>query len=277
MTIEIPIDYRSEDFKHVRLGKWNEYGRYEKGEDGKIKLVEKKEAPFSEYEKLISEGWKSLAKVPIEPWTNGRTYSDSILREHIEKDFNYGTVAGFNELTFIDVDNKNLIPIVDDFFKDTKLVETWSGKRHGVIKSNFGENKKLSCGVEIRSKNMQCVGVGSKGPNGECYKDINQKPIKFYPKEKIIEFIKLLDTPNKITFGGETTFVVGKGVDESMSGVEFHEIGRLLKEGKTKEEIFEYMKNHIFEKWNTHGEKYPQYRELTFENAKQFLINTNQP
>ena len=68
---------------------------------------------------------------------------------------------------------------------------------------------------------------------------------------------------------------VGKSVDESMSGVEFHEIIGLLKDGKTKEEIFEYMKTHIFEKWNTHGEKYPQYKELTFENAKQFIIKND--
>jgi hypothetical protein len=50
----------------------------------------------------------------------------------------------------------------------------------------------------------------------------------------------------------------------------------MIKNGKTKEEIFEHMKNPIFEKWNTHGEKYPQYRELTFERAKEYLVNTNQ-
>ncbi len=276
MVIEIPSDYKNEDIKHVRLGKWNEYGRYEKNSNGELKLVEKKEAPFSEYEKLISEGWKSLAKVPIDSkWTDGLSYSSPILKKHIEKDYNYGTIGGFNNLIFIDVDNVDLISITDEFFKDTKLIKTWSGKRHAVLRSDFGENKRLGCGIEIRSKNMQCVGVGSRGPNGEYYEDTNKKYFAWYPKNKIQQFINLVQNykPNS----NNRTFVVGENLDLSHSGEEYREILKLLKENKSKEEIFKHMENPKFEKWNTHGAKYEDYRERTYNRANEFLIKTKQP
>jgi len=53
-----------------------------------------------------------------------------------------------------------------------------------------------------------------------------------------------------------------KTVDETRSGKEFAKVCKLIKKNKTKEEIFEAMKNS--EKWKV---AHPQYREKTYEKA----------
>jgi len=212
------------------------------------------------------------SKRPIEKdWqnTNNYDFDNPKLLKHLESGGNYGILMGRGRLICFDLDNPNLVSYYDEKFKDTLIVETGSGKRHYLLYSDYNINKKINDIGELRCVNMQVVGANSIHPNKQPYKIINNNEIKEISEIEIEEIFKT-------NFSDGTTFVVGKGIDDSMSGVEFHEIGRLLKEGKTKEEIFEYMRNHIFEKWNTHGLKYPQYRELTFENAKQFLINTNQ-
>lgn len=212
------------------------------------------------------------SKRPIEKdWqnTNNYEFDNPKLLKHLEMGGNYGILMGRGRLICFDLDNPNLVSYYDEKFKDTLIVETGSKKRHYLLFSDYNINKKINDVGELRCVNMQVVGANSIHPNKQPYKIINNNEIKEISQTEIEEIFKT-------KFSDGTTFVIGKSIDETMSGVEFHEILRLLKEGKTKEEIFEYMGEHIFEKWNTHGEKYPQYRELTFENAKQFLINTNQ-
>ncbi|MEM0465126.1 MAG: AAA family ATPase [Candidatus Pacearchaeota archaeon] len=211
------------------------------------------------------------AKRPIEKdWQTISNYEfdDSKLLRHLENGGNYGILMGRGRLICFDLDNPNLVSYYDEKFKDTLIVETGSKKRHYFFFSDFKTNKRINNVGEIRCERMQLVGANSIHPNKQPYKIINNNEIKEISDVELNELFKTI-------FSDGTTFVV-KGMDDSMSGIEYHEIGKLLKEGKTKEEIFKHMENPIFEKWNTHGLKYPQYRELTFERAKEFLINTNQ-
>lgn len=200
--------------------------------------------------------------------TNNYEFDNPKLLKHLESGGNYGILMGRGRLICFDLDNPNLVSYYDEKFKDTLIVETGSKKRHYLLYSDYNINKKINDVGELRCVNMQVVGANSIHPNKQPYKIINNNEIKEISEIELNEIFK-----NTL---GETTFVVGKGIDESMSGVEFHEVQKLLKEGKTKEEIFKHMENSIFEKWNTHGEKYPQYRERTFERAKEFLVNNNQ-
>jgi hypothetical protein len=212
------------------------------------------------------------SKRPIEKdWqnTNNYEFDNPKLLKHLESGGNYGILMGKGRLICFDLDNPNLVSYYDEKFKDTLIVETGSKKRHYLLYSDYNINKKINDIGEIRCVNMQVVGANSIHPNKQPYKIINNNEIKEISQTEIEEIFKT-------NFSDGTTFIVGKGIDESMSGVEFHEVQKLLKEGKTKEEIFKHMENSIFEKWNTHGEKYPQYRERTFERAKEFLVNNNQ-
>ena len=126
----IPKQLMNKEFRFVLLGKWNEWGRYERV-NGKTKLVEKK--LFNNKYKSLSEGkiWKPLGKAPFETaWQkNGYKYNDKKLLEHIKKGLNFGVIGGYGKLVILDIDNLKLAEEMEKKL-NTFTIKTGSGGRH---------------------------------------------------------------------------------------------------------------------------------------------------
>lgn len=215
---------------------------------------------------------KPKEKKPFEDdWQHhGYKYDDPKLLAHIAKGGNYGVIAGYGRLRFIDVDDANRIEEVKQKIGETLTVKTGSGKRHFYILSDYDTNHVLKDGLgEYRATNMQCVCVGSTHPSGNKYEVFADVPIKEYTTEEIQ---KLLAPYLRAETTATTTTLAPSVVntqpatttDDSRSGVEFGEVCRLLKKGWSDEEVHEHMFNN-FIKWRT---SLPQYRQRTLENAK---------
>ncbi len=186
-------------------------------------------------------------------------YNDSQLVEHLKNGGNYGIISGYGNLRILDVDDIDQIAIFDKLFGDTFAVETPSGGRHYYFLSDYGKNHVLKYKVgELRCCKMQCVGPNCELEGDKRYKIVNDTSLKTYTKE---------DIENNLWFyigtgEGETSKVEKKEVDTSRSGKEFAEVCRLIKKGKSKEEIFNDMMS--FAKWANAPE---QYREHTYKKA----------
>jgi len=199
---------------------------------------------------------RKQSKAPFEKeWEkNGYSFDDSKLLNH---KFNYGVIGGYGNLRILDIDREDLVPFFKEKFKDTFQVQ--SGSKRGVhiyIVSSYDTNHVLKEGIgEFRAKNYQCVGPGSVHPTGNTYEILKDIPIKEYSSEEIKEILEpyLRDS---------ITSPENKTKDSSRSGEEFKVVLKLIKEGKTKEDIFNYMKT--YSKWN---EAPPQYKELTYNKA----------
>lgn len=103
-------------------------------------------------------------KKPFEfQWQNKPyNYDDVKIIEYLNKDGNYGVIAGYGRLRILDIDNLNLIPLFDKLFGDTFSVKTPSGGRHYYFLSDYNKNHVLKDGGgELRCDKMQCVGPNS--------------------------------------------------------------------------------------------------------------------
>jgi hypothetical protein len=269
MVIKIHDMYKTGDVEFVILHKYNQWGRYE-NVDGHKRLVEVKEFFEIDYKRLIEEDvWKMLAKVPVSTeknWQNNhRKHDDHELEEYLENWHNYGVIPKEGgKIKFIDCDNIDLIPLMDELFKNSTIIKTWSGKRHYHVESDYATNHKFPNGIEYRAKNMYVVGVSCCGPTGGYYEIISDGPIKKMSKEEILSLSNLnINTPKPKEVSGNRTFVVEKGMDTSRSGDDFRKVISLIKEGKEWKEINEIMQESS-EKWR---ESHKDYGTYTYRNA----------
>jgi hypothetical protein len=207
---------------------------------------------------------KAKEKKPFEnQWQTTANYAfDSPkLLQHIERGDNYGIVCGPGGLRGLDIDDPEL---AKKLAKELKTLTAVTGRdgHHFFIKSEYDTNHVLpSKKGEMRCKNMQVVGAGSVHPNGKKYRIINDQPIVELSKEQvavlIAPYLKKENT-NKEGKSRET-----KNRDTSRSATEFWEVHKLVKQGKSKTEVFDKMK--AFVKWTTSS---PQYQQLTYERAQ---------
>jgi P4 family phage/plasmid primase-like protien len=204
---------------------------------------------------------RKQSKAPYEnDWANkGYEFNNPKLLEHLKNGGNYGVIGGYGKLIILDKDKTDL-PI--DF--ETFTVETGSGGKHFYLISDYEQNHVfIKQFGELRAKNYQVVGVGSTHPNGRDYKIFKDLPILQISKEelkKIIEpYLRKEEIPTEQTIG-----------DASRSGLEYRKILSLLKEGKTREQIYKIMS--AYSKWVSAPE---QYRTMTFEKAENFWLSTD--
>lgn len=201
-------------------------------------------------------------KRPFEKdWQNTNNYGwdSEELKEHIEQGGNYGVVGGINNLVIIDIDRKS-----PDFEEVTKAAQTLP-KTFEVSTANAGHHLYYLCdeevGIrlsndagEVRGKKMMVVGPGSNLGEKE-YKVVADIELATITKQQIEEtFYKWLPTTeyqkNEIKQNAPT--------DKSRSGREWGIICKLIKKGKTKQEVFNGMK--YYSKWNDAGQKYQEHQ-----------------
>jgi len=270
-NVIIPKQLQNLEFKFVLLGKCNEWGKYEIV-NGKRKLAEKKIFPFEDYNKLIEEKiWMPLGKAPFESaWQKkGYKYNDKKLINHINQGFNFGIIGGNGKLHILDIDDPKLAEEIEKIL-DTFAVKTGSGGRHFYFISDYNTNHVLINQLgELRAKNYQVVCVPCRHPNGNYYEIIKDVPIK----EISAEDLKKLINPylrNDTEKANSETGGQYEDKDTSRSGLEYRKVIALLKQGKSKEEIFKEMM--AYTKWKESGE---QYRDHQYNNALKF-INSNE-
>ncbi len=235
-------------FRFVLLGKWNLWRNPE--------TKEIKEFEPSEYEKLDNEKtWLPLGKAPFQPeWQNKNI--TFISEELINHPHNFGIIGGNGNLRILDIDDKTLIPYFKEKFKNTLIIQTGTRGIHIYLKSGYDKNVNLiKGGGEYRADNRYVVCPGCKHPNGEFYAITNDQPIKTYSEEEIKKILEPYVRK-------EDDITIAKVKDESRSGLEYGRVLNLLKEGKTKEEIFGKLL--AYSKWKESPE---QYKELTYKKA----------
>ena len=216
---------------------------------------------FSEFRfiKILKNDKKPFEK----DWQNTANYEidSKELLQHLEDGGNYGVIGG-NGKVIIDVDKKS-----PDFEEVLKAVRTLP-KTLEVSTANRGHHFYYLCddledGIrlrneagEIRAKGMAVVGAGSK-IDDKTYEIIMDLPFAKITKKQIEDAFQAwlpLDSTNPVA--------VSQPTDKTRSGKEFGTVCKLIREGKTKEEIFKEMQ--IYAKWATAHEK---YRECTYDNA----------
>ncbi len=202
---------------------------------------------------------KEKEKIPFENnWQNkGYQYDDINLRQHKG---NIGVIGGYGNLRIIDCDNEKFAQEILNVLPRTLTVKTGSGGYHLYFISDYDKNHVFVNGLgELRAKNYQCVIPPSVHPNGKQYKIHIDDNITKIPGTDIVRIIKpyirqTLATPT-----------VQKS-DSSRSATEYRYVCRLLKQGKSKQEVWKEMQ--AFSKWNTAPE---QYREITYAKAQSFV------
>lgn len=200
---------------------------------------------------------KLKGKVPFEKkWqTHGYKFNDTKTLAWLSLENNVGVIGGWGRLRIQDIDDKKLGDELIDKF-NTFTIRTGSGGCHFYFKSDFNKNFVLKDDLgEFRANNYQVVAPNMKHPNGNFYEVIRDIPIREISEDEFMSIIKpyMRETSNEIT---NTT------PNNTRSEREFKEVLRLMKSGKTKEEIFNAMND--FAKWST---AHPQYRELTYNKA----------
>jgi len=205
------------------------------------------------------------SKKPFEKdWQNTTNYEwdSKELGEHLKKGGNYG-VVGNEKRIIIDVDRKS-----PDFEEVVKAARNLP-KTFEVITAKKGIHLYYLCediekGIrfrneagEVRAKGMMVVGPGSKVDDKE-YKIIADLPLAIITKKEIEETFQPwlpLDISHTSTITKQLT-------DKTRSGKEFGIVCKLIRKGKTKEEIFKEME--VYAKWSG---SHQQYREYTYNNA----------
>lgn len=258
-AIKIPEQLQNRNLGFVLLGQWNEFRHKQTHQ---VKIFEPKTK--DELEELKLEGWNPLGKAPFETgWqTKPYLYDDPLLIGHIEKGANFGVIGGFGAVRIVDIDDPKHIPYFDSVLGDTYNVITGTGGRHYYVFSDYDTNHVFTAGVgEFRAKNYQVVSAPCMHPLGVRYKP-NENSIKTYSKGEILKIIEpFIRTEKKEAISIETT-----SRDDSRSGLEFREVIKKIREGKTKEDIDSEMK--AYSKWSASP---PQYRELTYNKALAFV------
>ena len=257
--IRVPNQLSNPNFRFVKLGKWDKWRNHK----------ENSITEFSPelYKELIKEGqWKPLGKAPFESkWQeNGYVYNDKRLINHPG---NYGVIGGYGRLRMLDVDNLGMVEFFKEKFKGTFMVKTGSGGLHIYLLSDYENNHVLINEFgEFRANNYQCVGPGSRHPNGNYYEIISELEPKEFCEREILDILSPYirkEVPQEMG--------VSNKKDTSKSATEYRHVISLIKKGKSKEEVFNEMK--AFIKWeNSH----PQYKEVTYNKALKFLESRNQ-
>jgi len=211
---------------------------------------------------------KPKEKIPFEKnWQKkGYTYDSPKLLEHIKNGGNYGIIGGFGNLRILDIDDPILAKELEKKLP-VFIVKTGGGGKHFYFISFYNKNHVLANEKgELRANNYQVVGAGSTHPNGnkyEVYNDIQIPEIATDLLKMILEpYIR--KEPTIIT-----TLELDKKKDTSRSGLEYRKVLALIKEGKTKEQIFQEMM--AYSKWATAP---VQYRETTYQKALAFTEQT---
>lgn len=129
---------------------------------------------------LIRRGEKG----PFEKdWPNGLSFDDRKLTNHLKAGGNYGVIAGWGGLAFVDVDlmDSEFLAAIESLGR-TFTIRTGSGKRHYYFKasgvSNRGFEKDGKHYGELRAVNQQVVGPGSLHPSGGIYEVLVDAPIR---------------------------------------------------------------------------------------------------
>lgn len=256
----IPIQLQKPEFRFVLLGKWDEW----ETPDGKITLMPE-QYEFAAKEKLNPKG-----KTPFEKdWQNkGYKFDDIKLLKHINNKLNFGIIGGYGNICIVDIDNKELTKQLENDF-DTFTVETGTGGKHFYfIMEDKIKNKVLTeKRGEIRAENYQVVCPPCRHPSGNFYKIYVDKPIRKITSNFILGILKPY-------LRKEVKPFEIREKDTSGSGLEYRRILALIREGKSKEDIFNEMMK--YSKWASHGSKYPQYREDTYDNALTFVQQDKQ-
>ncbi|MFH0978636.1 MAG: bifunctional DNA primase/polymerase [Candidatus Woesearchaeota archaeon] len=196
----------------------------------------------------------------------GYRYDDKKLVEWIAAGGNYGVIGGYGNLRILDVDH---LEVLDKFQLETFTVKSpGSQGRHFYFICPYSKNHVLPGVGELRANNYQVVGPGSsyddpKRPEakGKTYEVVNGAFIMEYSEEYLKNLIKpyIKDDATSTEANQEEP----KSADKSRSGREFAEVCKLIKAGKTKEEVFEAMQ--AFAKWASAP---PAYREKTYSKAQ---------
>lgn len=251
----IPKQLQNDNFRFCLIGNYKLWGRYENN-----KIVERKIFDTSNYDKLMKEKiWKPLGKAPFEAkWQKiGYKYNDPKLIDWLKRGNNYGVIAGYGNLRIIDIDDLKLVSKSDKGF-NSFTVKTGSGGRHIYYLSDYDKNHifKNEAG-EMRSKNYMVVGPGCTHPSGNKYEVIRDICIEEVDKKDLYETITPL-----LKEDSSTTTKTNNKQDKSRSAKEFGIICKLIREGKSKEDLFSEMM--LYSKW---AESPVQYRELTYKKA----------
>ena len=209
---------------------------------------------------------KSKAPFEKEWQLNGYKWNDPELQDWINKGNNYGVIGGYGNLRILDIDNKEL---AEELFKelDTFAVRTGSGGGHFYFEiEDYDNNHILKNNLgEFRASNYQCVGPNSIHPSGKKYtvkNDISIKLTSINGLKKKLEKHNIKFKETTLTTPTVTTTVK----DDSKSGLEWRRVLALVREGKSKEEIFQTME--AYYKWKTSPE---QYRDMTYSKAVNYV------
>jgi len=258
---KIPIQLQNPDFNFVLLGKWNVW----KNKKTKERIVVSPE-DYSKYRE--NKEWIAQGKAPFEEgWEKkGYKFNDPKLLEHINKGFNYGVIGGYGNLIILDIDEPKLAEKLEPVLH-TYTIKTGSGGRHFYLSSEYNTNHVLINGLgELRAKNYQVVSAPCRHPNGNYYEIINTGKIHPITKisvkdvsELIQPYLRKETTPN--------TPQENIAQDTSRSGLEYRKVLALLRERKSREEIYKIME--AYSKWNGSPE---QYKTTTFEKAENFYL-----
>jgi len=100
----------------------------------------------------------------------------------------------------------------------------------------------------------------------------NDEGVVSQSKQNNAAFDKLDIPKTKILLDCSTGKLDSDGDDISRSAEEYRKVISLLRKGKTEEEVFKAMES--YSKWTTAP---PQYKELTFKKAKEFVRTTKKP
>jgi len=253
----IPKQLKKSEFRFVLLGKWDKWKNRETEE-----VVEMTKDFYEEMKKTPE--WQPLGKAPFEKaWQEkGYQYNDAKLIQHIKEGNNFGVIGGYGNLRILDIDDSDLGETLQKKL-DTFTVITGGGGRHFYFISDYEKNHVLVNELgELRAKNYQVVSAPCKHPSENFYEVINDTKIKEISAEELKELIKpYIREKIDIEFKDRPK-------DTSGSGLEYRRVLALIREGKSKEDIFNEMNKYA--KWATHGTKFPEYRELTYNNALEY-------
>lgn len=193
-------------------------------------------------------------------WTNSANYEydNQIITEWVNSGRNIGLFCGPGRICVVDCDNEYAKEKSKSLVRTLKIRTPSKNGFHYIYRlkeSDTGIKYYKHSGGEVRISNSFVVAPGSKISTG-LYEIVDDVPIA----EISIDEIKKLFPKASEDFNAQNMeFTLS---DESRSAREFGEVIRLIKQGKTKEEIFNYMM--MFAKW---ADADPRYREHTYKNA----------
>ena len=255
--VKIAQQLQNPEFRFVLLGKWDAWKNKETNEETEFQ--------GELYEELKKEKkYVPLGKAPFEKnWQKqGYKYDDKRLIEH---QGNIGIIGGYGNLVILDIDDKELGERLEAEY-DTFTVKTGTGGKHFyfICEDKIKNTVLAQDKGELRAENYQVVCPHSKHPNGNFYEIYLDKQIKRVSSNFILSLIK-----DYLRKEEEIEEITIRPQDTSRSGFEYRRVVALLREGKSKEDIFNEMMK--YSKWTTHGSKHPQYRENTYKNALHFI------